>query len=117
MTTITVHDQVLRVSFPGWERWLVNRVSVTIPMSEITAVEVLPGWSTEILGWRSGVVVSGLLKLGTFTHPSGCHRLVAMRRGRPLLRIRLRDHEFDELLISDAEASVTAARIHARSAA
>ncbi|NMA77412.1 MAG: hypothetical protein GX960_09195 [Actinomycetales bacterium] len=55
---------------------------------------------------RSGVIISGLLKLGTFTHPSGTRRLVSMRRGMPLLRLRTdrRTTGYDEVLLSTEDA-------------
>ena len=108
MTTIRVDDAALHVDFPGWEAWMAGRSSYTVDRRAITRVELLPGWSSEVLGLRSGFVVSGSIKLGTFRHPSGMHRLVAMRRGLPLLRIgltgRAAGEEFDELLVSVGDA-------------
>jgi hypothetical protein len=108
MTVIRLDDSTLHVQFPGWEALMVGRSAYSVDRDTITGVELLPGWSSELLGARSGLVVSGHLKVGTFRHPSGARRLVAMRRGLPLLRVRLAGpaggHEFDELLVSDAQA-------------
>jgi hypothetical protein len=117
MTNIRLADDSLQITFPGWEQWVSGRPQLTVPHAAITSVEVLPDWSNEILGWRSGLSISRYLKLGAFTHPSGRRRLVAMRRGRPLLPIGLRDSEFDELLISDVDARWTAAALPNPSAA
>lgn len=115
MTILNVEDRVLTLTFPGWERLLAGRAGYSVPVGAIDSVEVLPGWSSEILGWRSGLVISGFRKLGTFRHPDGTRRLVSMTRGLPLLRIRLRDREagggFDELLVSAPGAVEVAAEL------
>ncbi|MFJ9390519.1 hypothetical protein ACIRON_16965 [Nocardioides sp. NPDC101246] len=115
MTILNVQDGVLMLAFPGWERLMVGRAGYSVAVSAVDSVEVLPGWSSEILGWRSGMVISGLRKLGTFRHPDGTRRLVSMTRGLPLLRIRMRDREvgagFDELLVSHPEAVGLASKL------
>jgi hypothetical protein len=115
MTTLNVQDGLLTLTFPGWERLMAGRGRYSVAISAVDSVEVLPDWSSEVLGWRTGLVVSGLRKLGTFRHPDGTRRLVSMTRGLPLLRIRLRDREvgagFDELLVSAPEAAELASEL------
>lgn len=118
MTTIALRTEhagspELHLSFPGWERWMVSRGDYTVACTAITAVRTEGDWSSEILGMRSGLVVSGVLKVARFTHPDGTRRLVSMRRGLPLLRIALRGQEFDELLISTPEATALGAQLRA----
>ncbi|MEU0315112.1 hypothetical protein [Nocardioides sp. NPDC006273] len=117
MTTLDVEDHLLTLAFPGWERLMVGRARYCVALGAIDSVEVMSGWSSEILGWRSGPAISGFRKLGTFRHPDGTRRLVSMTRGLPLLRIRLRDREagagFDELLVSTPEAADLAAELDA----
>ncbi|MER6937698.1 hypothetical protein ABTX24_15985 [Nocardioides sp. NPDC127514] len=115
MTILNVQDGVLTLTFPGWERLMAGRAGYSVAVGAVESVEVLSGWSSEVLGWRSGLVISGFRKLGTFRHPDGTRRLVSMTRGLPLLRIRLRDREvgagFDELLVSTPEAVELAAAL------
>jgi hypothetical protein len=117
MTTLNVDDDLLILTFPGWERLMVGRAAYSVAFDAIDSVEVMSGWSSEVLGWRSGLVISGFRKLGTFRHPDGTRRLVSMTRGLPLLRIRLRDREagagFDEVLISAPDAAELAAELDA----
>ena len=117
MTTLNVQDGLLTLTFPGWERLMAGRASYSVAISAVDSVEVLPDWSSEVLGWRIGLVISGLRKLGTFRHPDGTRRLVSMTRGLPLLRIRLRDREvgagFDELLVSAPGAAELASELDA----
>jgi hypothetical protein len=120
MTELHVAGQELLITFPGWESIMIRRSSYRVPLAAIAAVELLDDWSSEVLGARVGLVISGYRKLGTFTHPNGTRRLVSMARGLPLLRIRLRDRAqgngFDELLISSPQAAelASAIRVEAR---
>ncbi|WP_262849688.1 hypothetical protein [Mumia quercus] len=106
MTHVSADATGIHVTFPGWERWMAGRATFSAPYDAVTGVTVEPGWSSEVLGFRSGLVVSGYLKVGTFRHPSGARRLVSMRRGMPLLRVALdrAASGFDELLLSTSDA-------------
>ncbi|MGI6877771.1 hypothetical protein [Microbacterium sp. gxy059] len=113
MTQTTIGAHGVDILFPGWEAAMAGRRVVHVPTHAILSARVEPGWTSEILGMRSGLVVSGYRKLGTFTHPSGVRRLVSMKRGMPLLRIRtVRDETgFDEILLSTEDADDIARRL------
>ncbi|MGF2947661.1 hypothetical protein [Microbacterium alcoholitolerans] len=106
MTQTNYGPEGVDIHFPGWEAAMVGRSSFHVPARAILSARVEPGWTSEILGMRSGLVVSGYRKLGTFTQPSGMRRLVSMRRGMPLLRLRTNRNEtgFDEILLSSVDA-------------
>lgn len=108
MTDISLDRERLTINFPGWERLMAGRARHCVARGAIDSVRVTE-WTSEILGMRSGLVVSGWRKLGTFRHPNGTRRLVSMSRGLPLLRIRPRNRDlgggFDELLISASNAA------------
>jgi hypothetical protein len=110
MTDVEYTDAGLRVRFPGWESTMAGRASFTAAMTDIRGAVAAPGWTSEVLGMRSGLVVSGYRKLGVFTHPSGTRRLVSMKRGLPLLRVLLDPTStgFDELLVSTPDAEPVA---------
>ncbi|TSI19423.1 hypothetical protein [Brevibacterium aurantiacum] len=107
MTEVTVNNNHLTIVFPGWERLMAGRRFHSVPLDAIRTSEVT-GWPSEFLGLRSGLNISGYRKLGTYRHPNGTRRLVAMKAGEPVLRIRLTDGSngwgFDELLISTPNA-------------
>lgn len=107
MTHIELTAESLRLQFPGWESLMTRRRSIEIPLHTLRGAQVEPGWSSEILGMRSGLVISGYRKLGTFRHPSGTRRLVSMVRGLPLLRLQVEREGtgLDEVLVSTAEAA------------
>ncbi|ATG54895.1 hypothetical protein CFK41_09065 [Brachybacterium ginsengisoli] len=111
MTNITYDRTGVHVQFPGWEATMTGLPKLLIPRSAIRGVASEQGWTSEILGMKSGLVISGYRKLGTFRHPSGVRRLVSMKRGHPLLRITVDRAAvgFDEILLStDAAESIAA---------
>ncbi|GAA2839465.1 hypothetical protein GCM10010522_67450 [Kribbella solani] len=114
MTEPRYDGRTLRLDFGRWEALLLRRSHLAVPAAEIERLEVLPGWTSEVLGFRSGLVISGYLKIATFRHPSGVRRLVSMRRGLPVLRVVLRGGEFDELLISTPAAGELADALRTR---
>lgn len=114
MTQVRYDGVRLRIDFPGWEALMTRRGTVEVPREAIDSVQSEPGWSSEPLGLRSGLVVSGYRKVGTFRHLSGTRRLVSMSRGLPLLRVRV-DRAvtgFDELLLSTVHAEEIAQALH-----
>ncbi|MFK4084983.1 hypothetical protein ACI2LF_12785 [Kribbella sp. NPDC020789] len=115
MTAVQYDNLNLRLDFSRWEALWLRRSQLEVPLTSIERIEVLPGWTSEVLGLRNGLVVSGYLKIATFLHPSGMRRLVTMRQGAPILRIGLRGHEFDELLISTPAADQVADGLRSRS--
>lgn len=114
MAHVSFDGAGLQVEFPGWEASMVGRAAFVAPRSAIRFARAEAGWSSEVLGWRSGLVVSGYRKVGTFTHPSGVKRLVSMKRGLALLRVNVdrASTGFDELLLSTADAEATARMIN-----
>lgn len=111
MTNMTYDQTGVNVQFPRWEATMTGLPKLSIPRAAIRSVTSEPGWTSEILGMKSGLVISGYRKLGTFRHPSGLRRLVSMKRGHPLLRIAVDRAAvgFDEILLStDAAESIAA---------
>jgi len=90
---------------------MVRRTVEETPVAAVRDVEVLDHWSYTPLGAHIGLIVTGLLKIGTWRTPSVA-RLVCMKRGLPTLRVavdrqRTGGH-FDELRISARDAHETA---------
>lgn len=114
MTQVNDGPQGIDIHFPGWEAAMAGRGFLHVPTGTIHSARAEAGWTPEILGMRSGLVVSGYRKLGTFTHPSGTRRLVSMKRGMPLLRLgTVRSATgFDELLLSTHDAERIARAVH-----
>jgi len=113
MTHVTYDRTGLHVRFPGWEALMAGRSGFSARPDAVRSARAEPGWSSEVLGYRSGLVVSGYRKVGVFTHPSGHRRLVSMARGLPLLRV-VTDRTatgFDEVLVSTPDADALARAI------
>lgn len=115
MTQVSHNHEQVRIRFPGWEALMTRRRSVTIRRRAIRSARAEAGWSSEVLGLRSGLVISGRRKVGTFRHPSGTHRLVSMTRDLPLLRLGVDRAAtgFDEILLSTPEAARIAEALRA----
>ena len=79
MTDIGFDGRQIMINFGGWEAFMTRRSTYTVPVEAIASTELLDDWSSEILGVRAGLVVSGYRKLGTFTHPDGTRRLAEVR--------------------------------------
>src|SRR6478609_6810336 len=115
MTEVSYGRDGLHVRFPGWEAHMAGREMFIAPTASVRGAHAEAGWSSEILGVRSGLVVSGFRKVGVFTHTSGVRRLVSMKRGLPLLRVAVdrESTQFDEVLVSVPEAAAIADAIRA----
>lgn len=114
MAATKVCDDRLVIRFSWWERLMVRRATEETPIAAITQSQLLEHWFYKPLGLRAGLIVTGLLKVGTWRSPSAS-RLVCMQRGLPTLRIcvdrqRSGGH-FDELLISARDARATQAAL------
>ncbi|GAA3713607.1 hypothetical protein GCM10022224_093940 [Nonomuraea antimicrobica] len=106
MIQVQVHDTTLSVRFPSWTRLFVKAGQVSVPLAAIADVHHLDRPLAAAKGLRSGLVVSGHTKLGTWTSFSGVKQLVGAHRGVPGLRIVLkyRVAGFDELILSVQDA-------------
>jgi hypothetical protein len=106
MIQIQVHDTALDVRFPSWTRPFVKGGQVTVPLAAIAEVHHLDRPLAAAKGLRAGLVVSGYVKIGTWTSFSGVKQLVGAHRGVPGLRIVLKQRVagFDELILSVEDA-------------
>ncbi|MDG4824595.1 hypothetical protein O7635_22325 [Asanoa sp. WMMD1127] len=117
MSAVSVHNEGLTLRFSGWEQLFVRRAIEVVPLAAVSGADVVEGWLYRPLGVRAGLVVSGLLKVGTWRSP-GITRLVCIRRGEPILRVtvdrRRSGGHFDELLIGtpDARSAADALNTH-----
>lgn len=104
MAWLEIVDHQLHVRFSRVERLLGLVRDVRVPLSSVTAVSRLGSWS-EARGLRVGLGLPGICLLGTWRW-RGRRQLVALRRGRPALRIWLHGEKYDELLVSTPEAEL-----------
>ncbi|WP_030913825.1 hypothetical protein [Streptosporangium amethystogenes] len=106
MIQVRIHDGTLSVHFPSWTRLFVKAGRVDVPLEAIADVHHLDQPLTAAKGLRSGLVVSGYIKVGTWTSFGGVKRLVAAQRGVPGVRIVLRHRVagVDELILGVQDA-------------
>ena len=118
MTTITLHDGVLRVSFTAREKLAGLLRDQRVPLRSVQRVEVVPDGTAAARGIRApGLGLPGIRLIGTWRRRGG-KALVSTRGHGPAVRITLTGEQWSELLLGvddpDAVAArVTAARAHA----
>ncbi len=109
MIQVTIRQGTLKVHFASWARLFSGASTVSVPVDGIREARHLDRPLAAATGWRAGLVVSGVMKVGVWTSFGGVRRLVAARHGEPGLRIVMKDRRsgYDELVLSvrDAEGS------------
>lgn len=86
---------------------------VTIPLTAITAVDVVPDALAAARGLRApGLSLPGRAKIGTWRTKDGAEFVVA-GRGQAGVRLTLTGHKLASVLIGDDDAEALAARIRA----
>ena len=79
MTTITLHDDVLSVTFTTGEKIAGLIGDQRVPMTAVRCAEVVPDGLAAARGLRApGLGLPGVRKIGTWRRPSGTS-LVAVR--------------------------------------
>jgi hypothetical protein len=112
MTSITVTDGTIDLRFSRWERLWLGRARLSVPVAAVRHVAVVDHPLRLARGARRGLVVSGLIKIGSWGLFGGTRRLVVAYRGRTGLHLILdreaSGDEFDELVLSDPAAAAVA---------
>lgn len=115
MATLKLSGTTVTVEFGTWERTLVKRSSLTVPLAAVRRVTPTGNPLREAHGARNGLQVSGFAKVGVWGVFTGPRQLVAAYRGQPGLRIELdraaSGEQFDELVLSIDNAAQIAQQI------
>ncbi|ADB35223.1 hypothetical protein Kfla_6220 [Kribbella flavida DSM 17836] len=117
MATVRVHDRTVIIQLAWWERlFAAGRSRFVVPADLIATVGVVdqPTRWTATPGARSGLVVTGVLKVGRWGIGTGVRHFVSVRRDRPALRLTTTAEGADligyhVLLVSTPEAPTLAA--------
>ena len=111
MSTIVITEDSLTVRPTALDRVAGLIRAQVVDRSAITDVDVVEDGLSAARGLRApGLAVPGRRKVGTW-RGRGVTRFVDVRRGQPALRIRLRGHRYDELLVGDDAAATLAQRL------
>ena len=114
MSTVSLIPGELTVELTTAEKVAGLHGDVRIPLTAITAVEVVPDALAAARGLRApGLSLPGVRKIGTW-RGRGARRFVDVRGGQPALRLHLEGQHYDELLIGHDDAAALAARLAAR---
>ncbi|WP_049567143.1 hypothetical protein [Nonomuraea sp. SBT364] len=115
MIQTRIHHDTLTVRFGPWARLFTRTAAVRVPLAAIAGVSRLDRPLTAAKGIRFGLLVTGVVKIGTWTSFSGVKRLVVARRDVPGLRITLKGRVagHDELVLSLPDADELLRRLTA----
>jgi hypothetical protein len=113
MSAVHINSSELTVELTRAEKVAGLRGDVTVPLTAITAVEVVPAALAAARGLRApGLSLPGARKIGTWRTKAGAEFVVA-RRGQAGVRMTLTGHKFASVLVGDGDAEGLAARIRA----
>ncbi|MEV6285503.1 hypothetical protein [Kribbella sp. NPDC051770] len=119
MATVRANGATVTVDLTWWERFFAaGRPRLAIPLDAIATVGVVeqPTRWTATPGGRSGLVVTGVLKVGRWGLGTGVRHFVSARRNRPALRLTLTPEGadltgYDVVLVSTPNAEALAAEL------
>ncbi len=115
MSKIHITNDTLTVRLPWLTRIAGLLRDQVVPLSAITAVEVVTDGLSAARGLRApGLALPGRRKVGTW-RGRGVKWFVDVRRGQPALRLHLRGQRYEEMLLGHDDAVALAARLPARS--
>lgn len=105
MSTVELHDDHITINFSFGEKLGGLIRDQQIPLGSVVSVELETDPIAATRGWRApGLGVPGSRKIGHWRSPNG-HELVCVRKGEPAVRLRLRSHPYDSVLIGTAGAA------------
>jgi hypothetical protein len=113
MIDVDLTDDRLRIHFTTTETVVGLVHDLDEPLDAVSSVTRLRDPWREVHGWRTGLGLRRVWMLGTWWRP-GHRQLVALRRDRPAVRIRLREGHYDELLVSTPHPDIVVALLHQR---
>jgi hypothetical protein len=114
MATVQIDADQLRIRFARAEKVLGVVRDVDLSLSKVGAIDVVADGLAAARGIRApGYSWPWRRKLGTWRRRH--HKaLVDVRRGQPAVRLRLRGHSYDEVLLGTDDAESLAAALRAR---
>ncbi|MBK1788032.1 hypothetical protein [Prauserella cavernicola] len=89
MASVRIEGEDLVVRLAPWERLFAAHGGLSVPLAAVLEVSPLDRPLAAARGGRCGLVVSGLLKIGTWGLGAGTRQFVCARRGEHGLRILL----------------------------
>jgi hypothetical protein len=114
MSTVSVSNGRLTVRLRPWEKVAGLLGDLDVPVTAVAAADAVPDGTRALQGFRApGLGVPGGPRIGTW-RGSGATRWVAVRPGRPALRLLLRGQRYDEVLVTTPDAEALAGDLRAQ---
>jgi hypothetical protein len=110
---VELSDGRVKVRLRPWERVAGLLGDLDLPITAVTAAEVVPDGTSAVRGVRApGLAWPGGPRIGTW-RGRGATRWVAVRPGRPALRLHLHGQRYDEVVVTTPDAERLAADLPA----
>jgi hypothetical protein len=113
MPTLTIDGDRAVVSLTGLQSVMALAREVSVPVTAITAVEVVPDGSDVDLGWRvGGTSIPRRLWFGRFRRLGKGRTFAAVYAGEPAVILRASSADWDKLVLTleDPEAAASTVR-------
>jgi hypothetical protein len=108
MAEVALRGDEIVVTFARWESVFTKRKQLRLPMSALSQVKYVRRPLREVRGTWSGLLVTGLLKVGVWSD----EHVVSVRRGVPALRLVVADRTpCAEVVVSTPKAAELAVEI------
>ncbi len=113
MSTVVITNQALSVHLTVGEKIAGLRRDLQVPLSAVTAVEVVPDALAAVRGLRApGLGLPRVRKIGTWRTKDGAEFVVASA-GQPAVRVHLQGQKLSSLLVGTEDADELARTIEA----
>ncbi len=113
MSTVVIENQALSVHLTVGEKIAGLHRDLQVPLSAVTAVEVVPDALAAVRGLRApGLALPRVRKVGTWRTKDGAEFVVASA-GQPAVRVHLQGQKLNSLLVGAADADELARTIEA----
>ncbi|MEU6077803.1 hypothetical protein [Micromonospora sp. NPDC047074] len=113
MASTTLTPDGIHIHFTAGERLWTRHRHLSVPLTAVRHATAVAEPLRLARGARSGLTVSGFVKIGIWGVLGGPRQLVCARAGQPGLHLTVDRHTtgYDEILLSDPAAPATVAAI------
>lgn len=99
MPTLRLEGDLIRIGLSRWEQLAAIHRPIALPRRAVVRVEKFAKPFRALRGLRIGTWFPGLIAYGIYFHRGG-KDFVAIRRGRPAVRLVLRNERYAAVLVS-----------------
>ncbi|AKK10269.1 hypothetical protein [Corynebacterium uterequi] len=106
MARLDITEDRVRVHLDWWEKLLMHRSHLTIPLRSVAEVQFLADTARVVEGmvFEQSTRIPGVTVSGVTREAGGRRSFVVSHRGQPGIEIQLRSVTFDRIIVSSSAA-------------